>query len=729
MNVKCKLSFVTMLSSIFVAGMQAATTTDPAWTEGESVTIAQGDQVILTASTPRLDLLTINGTLVCSNWTTMVSADTVHIGSTGKATCYGDFKANTMSNRVAITCIDLTIDAGGKIDVDDMGYFISGVYSGAANGPGIRRKGIRQGASHGGFGGRAPHGYSRVLTCDDPLEPVQPGSSGDSNDNWGTAGHGGGAVWIEASGRVTLNGSILASAVKGGSSRSSLVSRGTAGAGGSIRIKCDTFASATGVLKADGGSSAVTVKTNFSGEDYAKGPTGGGGMIAVKYNTEHQTADLVTGLTVSAAGGYYKDGLGDDLSHMDADLGTVFFPDNLLLPVMLGKSLSGKWWNGQSYTCDNLEFHSGRVRFCGEGVSLSITGDLSVTGKYSRLEVGGVATTNSLVWTSMRAGNSPVKLTVGGNITLAKGGTLDLRAAATNGNGHAGFTLSAANIYVMTNGTLYATSDGVNLGSPEILVSGAFTVEQGGLVSAYMRGCGCYGVSSDSTEHAWYKGYGPGAGIKGTGMGGGHGGWCSARLCDYGYSSPSGYGGLSYDDEWHPALPGSGSDSGQYGRPGYGGGIIDVKARKIEINGVINADGESSIGTRGGGGGSGGTVFLAAKSINVSDTAQITAIGGDDTYNATYAPNTSSGAGGRIAFWSGDLWSDDIPEKRLTRSETPVGACSDISGTVSAAGGISKNPSREMKTSRHGQWNNYGTDGTIRYVSISPKNQFFIFVK
>jgi hypothetical protein len=66
--------------------------------------------------------------------------------------------------------------------------------------------------SHGGYGGRMPNvevWYSNLMPYDDPAAPELPGSSGGSNE-YGLGGHGGGAVKIEASGTVTVNGSVLA---------------------------------------------------------------------------------------------------------------------------------------------------------------------------------------------------------------------------------------------------------------------------------------------------------------------------------------------------------------------------------------------------------------------------------------------------------------------------------------------------------------------------------------
>ena len=103
--------------------------------------------------------------------------------------------------------------------------------------------------------------------------PTGPGSGGGKivTAPLATGGSGGGAIRIEASGAVTMNGTITANGSFPVDS-----SYGGGGSGGSIYIMCNTFGGDTnGVLRAAGGDGIA----GGSGD----GGGGGGGRIAVWY--------------------------------------------------------------------------------------------------------------------------------------------------------------------------------------------------------------------------------------------------------------------------------------------------------------------------------------------------------------------------------------------------------------------------------------------------------------
>jgi hypothetical protein len=115
------------------------------------------------------------------------------------------------------------------------------------------------GAGYGGSGGDGQDGAGGQI-YGMTNAPIAPGSGGGGN----LAGHGGGAVRIDASGAVTIDGTIDAS---GGNSRE----HGGGGSGGGIFISSRTFdGAASGVLRADGGDGV-----------YGRSGGGGGGRIAV----------------------------------------------------------------------------------------------------------------------------------------------------------------------------------------------------------------------------------------------------------------------------------------------------------------------------------------------------------------------------------------------------------------------------------------------------------------
>jgi len=147
------------------------------------------------------------------------------------------------------------------------------------------------GAGHGGRGGRA---FSLSSSCGTPISfALQPrsrggqsygsatfprdfGSGGGSGYSWNTAGAsggaGGGRILVNASGRVTISGDILANGGAGGYEALARDAMGGGGSGGSIVVKGDSGVVSDGHVRADGG--ACRVSTWYSG-------CGAGGRVAV----------------------------------------------------------------------------------------------------------------------------------------------------------------------------------------------------------------------------------------------------------------------------------------------------------------------------------------------------------------------------------------------------------------------------------------------------------------
>ena len=59
---------------VAAVGFARADVTAESWKAGGDVKIAAGETVVVEASTPQLNTLTVNGTLVRSNWLTRVQA-------------------------------------------------------------------------------------------------------------------------------------------------------------------------------------------------------------------------------------------------------------------------------------------------------------------------------------------------------------------------------------------------------------------------------------------------------------------------------------------------------------------------------------------------------------------------------------------------------------------------------------------------------------------------------
>lgn len=201
------LVFGLCLSCCVGAARAETTTVDPVWTEGEDVTIAAGDTVVVTATTPQLNSLTVAGTLVCSNWVTCVRAKAVTVKNAGKITTPRSFTEAQMSNRVWVVCNTFDLQAGGSINMNELGW--SG-----RNGPGRGGNPESSGnvwnaAGYGGAGGfynRGTFRYARSglinfgLTYGSLTEPTDPGSGSVGKNTTYYGKPGGGAVRVDATG-------------------------------------------------------------------------------------------------------------------------------------------------------------------------------------------------------------------------------------------------------------------------------------------------------------------------------------------------------------------------------------------------------------------------------------------------------------------------------------------------------------------------------------------------
>ena len=772
--------------------------------QGLSVVPAAGDDVViqsdsevaitLASSTPALSSLTIGGgaatnSICVTNWNACIEAASVKIAAKGLLTCQGAFEKADMG-RVWIRCTDLDIAVGGAIDVSGRGYLAPGkVASGFATGYGPGAAAMyAMGATHGGVGGVNVYttkyismlyltpSYGNVL-YDNPEAPVEPGSSGLAS-HVTHGGNGGGAVLVEATGRVSVAGKILASGDDAPS-----VTRNwdetnwlcTAGAGGSVYITCNTFAGTNGIIRADGGDGHFTLTGWYPYDPrvavenrVAPAPAnygdcvGGGGMIAIHYSSANQTTDMVKDMTISASPGFYrtiyrrwKPTLAEsDLFFINGDLGTLHFSDGKLVDSLLGKGLSGRILGFTEWTCDSLNFTNGYVRFQGEGFRLSVSGDLVVTGANSWLDIGGVVITNRVYRPEIWAGQTQVLLEVGGNLSVSGGARLDLRSAETNApNSWGAVATVGGTMTIGSSGYVYAWCDPVNGGAPKFAVSN-LVVSEGGKLTAERRGyAGAPGYRGGGASTYWnYKfiGYGPTPGFNNTkapssgytfpdgstlssqyACGGSHGGLgglstaTNATTTVYAHTS---------GDEWRPMISGSGAGAGpsSHGN-GAGGGIICVEAANhIQVDGEVNADGDKGYPVKfsdlwygvPSAGGAGGSVFLSAKTFSGASTGVLSAKGGDIGIESSGAAREGAGGGGRIAVWTGAKFRGrmDSPtvQKFMSAAECPD--C-DFAGMATAAGGTNKYATIESQCATLN-----GGDGTVRFVHVlPPPGVIFIF--
>lgn len=251
--------------------------------EGDDVTINSGVTVTL-SSTPGygLSVLTVNGTLVFTNWDTSLSATTVTIGATGSATLPPAFTDSQMSNRVYFVCADFTLASGGSINVNGKGWAGGNPLlinkNGYGLGFGTSDTSEGDGAGYGGKGGGDESAAGAGAAYGDKTQPIDPGSGGGAASNANgivAGGSGGGTVRIQADGgTVTINGTISAN----GGAGVNISSGGSgAGSGGGIYISCNTFAANNGMIRANGGAAG------------GWGGAGGAGRVAIVCSSATQS--------------------------------------------------------------------------------------------------------------------------------------------------------------------------------------------------------------------------------------------------------------------------------------------------------------------------------------------------------------------------------------------------------------------------------------------------------
>ncbi len=613
------------LSMIFITTIQAATRTwdgdaadgdwfNPLNWDGDTTYPSAGDDVVITSTgggvtltnpTEWLSSFSItNNTLTfadTTNLTTVLQSTNVYIRDLGILT----HVSNTATQepwfadaRVYVQCADLTIDPGGKIDVSEKGYMKnSQSQNGYGFGPG---GGMSAGSTYrpggGGYGGRGGDGVTIKLGGEiygSLLAPVDPGSAGGSAGGSPpyNAGNGGGVVRIAASGKVQVDGSIIAD----GETPSG---NGGGGSGGSIYITCDTFATTDGVIRANGGNPA---RQDRQGE-------GGGGRIAIVYNSVVSTPDVNFSL---------NPGTVTYTANRRADSGTLYLSDNSFYPtdtIFSGLQLYIPGFT--SWSLDSLTVSTANFTLL-NAITLSITNDFLLTdgSKFSMSEC---------------------TLSVGGNVTVENDSSLHIASGPTNGVGPAYGALLEVGQTLMINDTsvLYLYSDNTNGGSVLVTAADCSVATNAAINADYA------GFKAGADDHP--NGYGPGGGIYHSdyrGSGGGYGG-------RGGRSTAGTSVGPAYGSSNAPALPGSGGSTSLVGNAdgeGDGGGLIRmVIDGSLHVDGTLSANGKSANSS----GGSGGGIFLQCDNFSGAGTLQ--ADGGDGR-----SGQTGAGGGGRIAVWYG----------------------------------------------------------------------------
>ena len=572
---------------------------------GDTVTILKNHKVTVRSQTGRVSDLEIkaSGTLSFDGWDSLLQADTVTVygkvthepNTADEADDQGEWIPNA---RVNIDCASLTVATGGIIDVNLMGY-------GPAAGPG--------GSDNTGIGaGYGDNSYyasaTRGLAYGSYLEPVDPGSGG-------TAGGGGGAVRIDATGAVVVEGIITAN---GSGSRHN----SSSGSGGSVYITCKTI-SGSGTIRANGGTYTGNHRNNAAG-----------GRIAVIYDAEEQSEIALPDLILSVAAN-------------PRGIGTLYTTDNQFITRAGGEiRYTGQWmtpglteWSPDSITAHNVWF-----RFANPGMLLNVPDDINVTGSnfYQHklefvdviIECGGDINVSKASFGVLRS-DTPVrafnKVTVAGDIILQNTATMSFEAGVTNAVApDSTLFVETQNLTLGADCIVYPTAEPISGGTVKFRVTNVMLADTAS-INASSRG---FGGGVDGQD-----GYGPGGGMAtttGTTGGGHHGGRAGTG------------GDRTYGLAHYPYQPGSGgaSNAGTKTRGSAGGGAIIIEARQlVDIGGgKLLADGERGYHGSTFAGGSGGAVLVSCRSFHGSEGAVVSADGGDGS-------GGGGGGGGRIAIW------------------------------------------------------------------------------
>ena len=699
---------------------------------GESVIIPAGSTVALSESTPRHASVAVAGTIVMTNWATRLEADAITVSSGGNLTCAGPFSETEMSNRVWVACNDFTLKSGGKVDVTGKGYG-SPTNSTVAYGPG---KGVFDcgGGAHGGFGASgtpSTQSYSNGYTGNGETygsveEPATPGSTGKSRGAYGAlAAKGGGVVRIDASGTVTLNGSISANGSDGAASHGG-------SSGGSILVHASKIAADGGSLSAGGGNGQYGDSGHF-------GHPGGGGRIAIHYNAAAQSAEDLVALAVSAGAGkkHVDNGGAKPWNYgtlaNNADIGTVYFTDAKPLKF-LGTSLTGQLHFGSgvtAYTTGSLAMTNGWARFANEGFTVTVNGDLSVSGTDTRLEMGGGTFLGAMHGTLARlvSGSTPWTLSVGGDMTITNGAWVSAYPASTNGADKVGGMIAVAGDLSISGAnssctpSLYVGCCPTN-GAAVKVTARNVTIADDALVSSSFRGFAINrgpGKGKDSSASAANSNATVGSGHGGRGHG-------TDESC-----------GKTYGDANRPTLPGSGGGYNNYmweivKAPVSGGGVVHLVAKQMmTVNGRVEADAFNTYPSVGSACrvhcGSGGSVLLECRNLVMGANARVSAEGGNMQNGSATFVNGGVGGGGRIAVYTGEPYIEGETSARrvAVTSEKPV----EYLGTFSAAGGLWKDANNAYRkydetggwqiTTDPGEATVRGGDGTVRFCFVRKK--------
>ena len=451
---------------------------------------------------------------------------------------------------------NLTIDAGGSINVDGMGYS-------ANNGPGAI-------GSYGGAGSHAGPTYGSITA---------PTNCGSGANDWS----GGGAILLIVGGTTTVNGAISA---KGGENGNYSV-----GSGGSVFLTTGAL-TGNGTIRANGGN--------------GNGFSGGGGRVAVILTNStdfgNVTMQAYSGSTGNkgAGGTVYLENTNNTTGH-----GKLIVDYNNLPPLDRVKCVTMQ--NGiaaSSYKFSVIVLTNGAVYALGANNTLDITGTtilVDPTNSYTGIYLAGGALTipaTDLAFSNYFIGigstnppfNPPLtSLTVGTNGIFKVDVPCTLNGPVT----------------VQPGGWLsHSKNGGTEAYKMNLTINGNLDIQTGAQVNVDSLGyVGNHGPGGGSSKGASYGGVG---GTSGSGAPPTYGSITAPTNCGSGTDGSSGTGGgaIQLTVSGTTTVNGVISTVGIKGTDGYyggSGGSVFLTTDTLTGNGTIRANGGTANSSGGGG--------------------------------------------------------------------------------------------------------------------------------
>ncbi len=540
----------------------------------------------------------------------------------------------------------LDLQCGAAIDVTGDGYPGGTAASRTGGAPEwVSGPGGDLGGSHGGFGAPWSHPGAAGEVFDSIYEPTLPGGGGSymGSSSSGVGAFGGGVLDI-AAGSLVLEGDLRA---RGADAANCSPDSGS-GAGGTVVVRANVI-SGGGQVDASGG-------TMFRSGSFCWNGSGGGGRVALLVDS-FDGFDPVT--QAKAWGGQYAASDGTPFGY--AGPGTVYFRDGSAtygsLVVDPGLTATGEVRRGPSLDLPALG-SGGIVSAEVAGPDLWITSETPMRARWLGawmvlLDVGGSELGSFRVAEIGQDGR--VRLEGAGSVTgasafrglyrfdrvvLPSGGSLGSSDKVEGSDweiqGEASLSgrLEADNILVKRGAVV---RPGPN-GSLRFEVTDTLTVEAGAVIDVTGGGYpGGTAASRTGGAPEWVSG-------PGGDLGGSHGGFGAP------WSHP-GAAGEVFDSIYEPTLPGGGGSymgSSSSGVGAFGGGVLDIAAGSLVLEGDLRARGADAANcSPDSGSGAGGTVVVRANVI--SGGGQVDASGGTMFRSGSFCWN-GSGGGGRVAL-------------------------------------------------------------------------------